>query len=159
MESPEQKGKIFMDVDEFESCSYQRVYQYIKCHENDEDLDSFSYDSGSVVGTPQDCICLLLECCGVKEPSWAEIRHFVKFLDRQLESCEGSVFTKPEIIGDIMTGLKGFIFKFMIHMSRDFSTSSLRGEVALEMNELRRERGISTYQISEKKLWEQKYVP
>ena len=51
-----------MDVDEFESCSYQRVYQYIiQCHENNEDLDSFSYDSGSVIGTPQDCICRLLE--------------------------------------------------------------------------------------------------
>ena len=60
----------------------------------------------------------------MKEPSWAEIRHFVKFLDLQLESCEGSVFTKPEIIGDIMTGLKGFIFKFMIHMSRVRSSSN-----------------------------------
>ena len=56
--------------------------------------------------------------CGVKDPSWAELRHFVWFLDRQLESCEGSVFTNEEIVGDVMTGFKTFVVKFMIRMSR-----------------------------------------
>ena len=57
-------------------------------------------------------------CCGVKEPSWSEIRHFVKFLDLQLQSCEKSVFTDPKFVGDIMAGLKEFVVKFMIRMSR-----------------------------------------
>ena len=54
----------------------------------------------------------------MKEPSWSEIRHFVKFLDLQLQSCEKSVFTNPQFVGDVMAGLKGFVVKFMIRMSR-----------------------------------------
>ena len=56
--------------------------------------------------------------CGVEEPNWSEIRHFVKFLDLQLQSCEESVFTNPQLVGDVMAGLKGFVIKFMIRMSR-----------------------------------------
>ena len=129
-----------------------------------------------------------LKCskCGVKDPSWSEIRHFVKFLDLQLQSCEESVFTDPTFVGDVMAGLKGFVVKFMIRMSRvsggimsllymlftaqncivmiismlciskDFSTSSLRGEVALEMNEEADGDDLDQYQISERKRWEQK---
>ncbi len=51
-------------------------------------------------------------------PSWSEIRHFVEFLDLQLQSCEQSVFTDPTLVGDVMAGLKGFVVKFMIRMSR-----------------------------------------
>ena len=55
---------------------------------------------------------------GVRDPSWSEIRHFVKFLNLQLKSCEESVFTDPILTGDVMAGLKGFVVKFMIRMSR-----------------------------------------
>ena len=54
----------------------------------------------------------------MKDPSWAEIRHFVTFLDHQLNSCEQSVFTDHALTGDVMAGLKGFVVKFMISMSR-----------------------------------------
>ena len=56
--------------------------------------------------------------CGLRDPSWAEIRHFVMFLDIQLESCEVSVFCDETFVGDVMAGLKGFVVKFMIRMSR-----------------------------------------
>ena len=56
--------------------------------------------------------------CGVNNPSWSEIRHFVKFLDLQLQSCEESVFTTEEFVRDVMAGLKGFVVKFMLSMSR-----------------------------------------
>ena len=56
--------------------------------------------------------------CGVRNPSWSEIRYFVKFLNIQLKSCEESVFTDSEYVGDVMAGLKGFVVKFMINMSR-----------------------------------------
>ena len=56
--------------------------------------------------------------CGVKDPSWAEIRHFVKFLDLQLQSCERSIFCNEDFVGDVMAGLKSFVVKFMIRMSR-----------------------------------------
>lgn len=56
--------------------------------------------------------------CGVQNPSWSEIHHFTKFLDLQLESCENSVFCDEKFVGDVMSGLKGFVVKFMIRMSR-----------------------------------------
>jgi hypothetical protein len=57
----------------------------------------------------------------VDEPSWSEIRHFVKFLDVQLQSCEKSEFIDSKFIGDVMAGLKEFVIKFMISMSRVYS--------------------------------------
>ena len=42
----------------------------------------------------------------------------MRFLDLQLQSCEASVFTDPTFVGDVMAGLKGFVIKFMIRMSR-----------------------------------------
>lgn len=56
--------------------------------------------------------------CGVSDPSWSEIRHFVRFLDLQLMSCQESVYTRPEVVEDVLAGLKGFVVKFMIRMSR-----------------------------------------
>ena len=74
-----------------------------------------------------------------------------------------------------MAGLKSFVVKFMIRMSRvsgyfknncihslclqDFSTSSLRGEVAQE-NEEEGQQGddLGQYQIVERKQWEQRHV-
>ena len=64
--------------------------------------------------------CHYFNCsfCGIKDPSWAEICHFVTFLDLQLKSCEKSIFTNPEYVGDVLKGFKGFVVKFMIKMSR-----------------------------------------
>ena len=63
-------------------------------------------------------ILLCYRYCGVKDPSWAEIQHFVKFLNLQLQSCEKSYFTKENFVGDVLTGFKGFVVRFMIQMSR-----------------------------------------
>ena len=59
------------------------------------------------------------------DPSWSEIRHFVTFLDIQLQSCEESVFCDKKFIEDVMAGLKGFVVKFMIRMSRVGQESEL----------------------------------
>ena len=63
---------------------------------------------------------MLFNCsqCGVKHPSWSELRHFVQFLDLQLHSCEVSVFCKDDFIRDVMAGLKTFVVKFMVRMSK-----------------------------------------
>ena len=60
--------------------------------------------------------------CGIKNPSWAELRHFVKFLNIQLKSCEQSIFCDESLVGDVLRGLKSFVVKFMIQMSRVCST-------------------------------------
>ena len=56
--------------------------------------------------------------CGIHDPSWAEVHHFTKFLDIQLNSCENSTFFDESLVGDIMSGLKSFVVKFMIRMSQ-----------------------------------------
>ena len=61
---------------------------------------------------------ILYRYCGIKDPSWAEVRHFISFLDLQLHLCEKSYFTKEDFVGDVLTGFKSFVVKFMIQMSR-----------------------------------------
>ena len=56
--------------------------------------------------------------CGVRDPSWMEIKHFVNFLDLQLQSSEHSYFCNEDFVGDVMAGFKSFVVKFMIRMSR-----------------------------------------
>lgn len=97
--------------------------------------------------------------CGIRDPSWSEIRHFIEFLDIQLKSCEESVFCDEMLVGDVMSGLKSFVVKFMIRMSRDFATSSLQGEVARENLEDETdgdEDNIEHYQIASRRCWETK---
>ena len=47
-----------------------------------------------------------------------ELNHFLKFLDIQLSSCERSIFCNEDLVGDVMSGLKTFVVKFMIRMSK-----------------------------------------
>ena len=64
------------------------------------------------------CIDNFCSECGVKDPSWVELNHFLKFLDIQLGTCEQSIFCNEDIVGDVMSGLKTFVVKFMIRMSK-----------------------------------------
>ena len=56
--------------------------------------------------------------CGVRDPSWMELSHFLKFLDIQLSSCEESPFCSEVLISDVLSGFKTFVIKFMIRMSK-----------------------------------------
>ena len=58
--------------------------------------------------------------CGVRNPSWAELQNFVKFLNIQLYDCEESVYCNENIpvVHDVLQGFKPFVVKFMIRMSR-----------------------------------------
>ena len=56
--------------------------------------------------------------CGIEDPSWAELRHFVNFLNSQLQSCEESSFCNMELVGDTLEGFRSFVVRFMILMSR-----------------------------------------
>lgn len=52
---------VFMDEEEFESNSFQRVYQYIRRYTAGENLDNFSFKESSVEGTPQECLQQIVE--------------------------------------------------------------------------------------------------
>lgn len=84
----------------------------------------------------------------------------MKFLDVQLQACENSVFCDITLVGDILSGLKDFVVKFMIRMSRDFATSSLKGEVAREEVDgvHMSSNDLEQYQIESRKCWEQRYL-
>ena len=56
--------------------------------------------------------------CGIKNPSWSELHNFVKFLNTQLEDCEGSIYCNEAVVGDVLQGFKQFVVQFMIRMSR-----------------------------------------
>ena len=42
----------------------------------------------------------------------------MQFLDLQLLSCEVSVFCKESLVKEILAGLKTFVVKFMVRMSK-----------------------------------------
>ena len=64
--------------------------------------------------------------CGIPDPSWAEIRHFVSFLNSQLRDCEQSIFCDMKLMRSVLAGpnvlnlegFRSFVVRFMIQMSR-----------------------------------------
>ena len=54
----------------------------------------------------------------MKDPSWMELNHFLKFLDFQLCACENSIFCDENLVKEAMSGLKTFVIGFMIRMSK-----------------------------------------
>ncbi|XP_078381354.1 E3 ubiquitin-protein ligase rnf213-alpha-like isoform X3 [Oculina patagonica] len=114
------------DNGEFQSSHVQRAFQYLKLWESAGDsLDHFWFLPGQVMGDHAECIETLTRNCGIEDPSWAELRHFVNFLNSQLQACEESSFCNMELVGDTLEGFRSFVVGFMILMSRDFATPSL----------------------------------
>ena len=57
----------------------------------------------------------LFRQCGIHDPSWTEMKHFILFLDTQIKSSE---HFDESFVGDVMSGFKTFVMKFMIQMSK-----------------------------------------
>ena len=55
--------------------------------------------------------------CGIENPSWSELKHFVNFLNVQLSACEQSVFCSDMLARDL-PGFLDFVIRFMIQMSK-----------------------------------------
>ena len=147
--------QILMDETLLMNEIYQRPFQYLLRYKQELDLDRFSYKTP----TPDALLCLqtLLQYCSIENPSWSELSHFSKFLNTQLHDCERSYYLNIEDLGlrqkDIneykIFGFKLFAVKFMIRMSQDFATPSLktneeeqekenRENVLFELHQLRR---------------------
>ena len=70
--------------------------------------------------------CFLCRNCGIPDPSWSEIRHFVSFLNSQLRDCEQSLYCDMQLMGAVLAGpnvlnlegFRSFVVRFMIQMSR-----------------------------------------
>ncbi|KAI4872372.1 hypothetical protein NFI96_033639 [Prochilodus magdalenae] len=112
-----------MDDELFRSEAYQRPYQYLKRFNERMDLDSFTFSG--VEGSHKECLQMFFIYCGIVDPSWAELRNFIWFLNLQLLDCETSVFCNMDFVGDTLRGFKNFVVDFMILMAKDFATPSL----------------------------------
>jgi hypothetical protein len=54
-----------------------------------------------------------------------ELTHFASFLNAQLFSSENSVFTNADLVREDLPGMKMFVVRFLIQMSKDFATRSV----------------------------------
>ena len=71
-------------------------------------------------------LTILHRNCGIPDPSWSEIRHFVSFLNSQLRDCEQSFFCDMKLMRAVLAGpnvpnlegFRSFVARFMIQMSR-----------------------------------------
>ena len=115
-----------IDRDIMKNVQYQRVYAYLKLFENGLDLDNYIFQQSGYLEKASKILVILLRYCGIVHPSWAEVRNFVSFLDEQLSDCDNSDYCQSGIMGQDWKGFKSFVVKFMILMSRDFATPSLK---------------------------------
>jgi len=130
LEALTQGVQIFpgFDEKEYSSESFQRVYGCLELlGSNPKGTQTHVFRTGSI-GSDQNCLEVLLRYCGVSNPSWREINHFVHFFNNQLLDCENSVFCNQSNVGDSLPGFKSFVIKFMLQMSKDFTTPSASEE-------------------------------
>ncbi|KAH1171819.1 hypothetical protein KIL84_007437, partial [Mauremys mutica] len=123
--APAEVEQQLLDSDTFRGDAFQRSYQYISRYQRKANLDSFCFTPGKIEGTQEECLSLLLESCGRKNPSWTELSNFTRFLNLQLKKCENSVFCSIDLVQEGFQGFKAFVIKFMITMSKDFALPSL----------------------------------
>ncbi|XP_061169274.1 E3 ubiquitin-protein ligase rnf213-alpha-like [Saccostrea echinata] len=116
------QNDLLFDGKEFESNVFQRPFQYL--YRLDMNRGLGDVDMRRTEGNPQTCLQTLLKHCGIRDPSWAELRHFVWFLNTQLVDFENSAFLGLAAAKDL-PGFSQFVLRFLIQMSRDFATRSL----------------------------------
>jgi len=135
------------DHAKFRSEVFQRPYLYLSTKK--EDLDYCHYH-GIPVGLEylHDCLDILLKKFCIKDPSWMELTHFASFLNTQLRSSENSIYCNPEAMGEDCPGIKSFVVRFLIQMSKDFASRSV------EISDQSRGDGFSRPVIEERRRWE-----
>ena len=93
--------------------------------------------------------CFICRNCGIPDPSWSEIRHFVSFLNSQLRDCEKSFYCDMQLMRTVLEGsnvlnlegFRSFVVRFMIQMSRvswllKFPLTQLSFSVLLTLGQL-----------------------
>ena len=144
-----------IDMEELRKEQYQRVCVYLRRLESELNLDNFEFNQSETFDRiyREDSLHILLKHCGIVHPSWAEVRNFVSFLDKQLSDCDNSDYCQSGIMGQDWKGFKSFVVKFMILMSRDFATPSLR-----ERNEESSD-FLTHFELITKRRWESNSHP
>ncbi|XP_078382607.1 E3 ubiquitin-protein ligase rnf213-alpha-like isoform X3 [Oculina patagonica] len=151
------------DEEELQSEAVQRVWQYLQLFNEDPRLiQEFDFDAKSKRDdSPGECLETLIRNCGVRNPSWSELRYFVNFLNHQLRDCENSAYCDNALTKDTLEGFRTFVVAFMIIMSKDFSMRSLKEEESV-LNEqpaagANEDRDIAPFQL--RRRWEKSPHP
>ena len=55
--------------------------------------------------------------CGLTDPTWSELRHYVYFLSNQLTKVERSPFC-TQAFADDLPGFRAFVIDFMFRMAK-----------------------------------------
>ncbi|XP_071112725.1 E3 ubiquitin-protein ligase rnf213-alpha-like isoform X2 [Haliotis cracherodii] len=144
--------RLFDDI-EFQSQIYQRPFQYLKRLNTKANLAEIN--PAVPEGSHQECLNVLLQHCGVRDPAWSELHNFVWFLNTQLVDFENSIFCSDLILEDL-PGFPVLVLHFLIQMSRDFATRSLVMNEESPLDQLnvqeREEEDLTQFQM--KRTWE-----
>ena len=144
-----------IDLEVIRTEHFQRVGTYLKELENSMNLDTFIFQPSEIIGRVSHInnLNIILKNCGIVHPSWAEVRNFVSFLDKQLLDCDNSDYCQSGLMGQDWKGFRSFVVKFMILMSRDFATPSLK-ERKEESSDF-----LTHFEIIERRKWESNSHP
>ncbi|XP_062574164.1 E3 ubiquitin-protein ligase rnf213-alpha-like [Saccostrea cucullata] len=148
---------LLFDEEEFRSEVFQRPYQYLTTLDPESPHTISDVNLNETFGTIGECLQTVLRYCGIFDPSWAEVRNFVWFLDTQLKDFEKSDYISEAASADL-PGFPVFVLKFLIQMSRDFATRSLdmseetvnRAEICEKKSDL--EKDLKQFQF--RRTWE-----
>ncbi|XP_062570766.1 E3 ubiquitin-protein ligase RNF213-like isoform X2 [Saccostrea cucullata] len=114
---------VGFDKKKFQSDEWQRPFHYLK--NNDARTGNIPVFNTHRKGeNMKECLSVLTRHCCLEDPSWAELRNFVHFLNTQLKDFEKSAFCGSGLSQDL-PGFQTFVLRFLIQMSKDFSTRSL----------------------------------
>ena len=117
--------------------------------ENEKLLNSYAYDDRPRnLNERQACLNTLLNNGCVKKPTWMELTHFASFLNVQLLASERSAFCDAEMTREDLPGMKLFVVKFLIQMSKDFATRTA------EISDQSQGEGFSKPEIKNRQKWE-----
>ncbi|KAH3742665.1 proline-rich AKT1 substrate 1 [Pelomyxa schiedti] len=97
--------------------AFQRVCKLLYCHQGPNCRNVWASQADRM--PPNQCVSILLENCGITNPSWRALDFFWKFLSTQSQPIDNSPFCD-----DVITewhGFAKFVVKFLITTSRDFA--------------------------------------
>ncbi len=147
----ENKLMQLMDIDEYNSETFQRPFQYLSLfNDSDAKLEMFVYENykKKAVSSMPACLEILLKFCPIQDPSWLELHLFARFLNYQFSTTEKSIYCNYQMMKDDLPGIKMFIIRFLIQMSKDFATRSV------EVSDESHGDGFSKPEIQQRRQWE-----
>jgi len=154
VDTARQSGEALLrlyDMDKFLSPDLQRPFQTLQLFKRGSfgQLDNFCYREreADAVLDIRDFFATILFFCPVQAPSWAELSHFVSFLNVQLKSTEQSVFCS-RLVRKELPGMKTMVVRFLIRMAQDFSSRSV------EVSDESHGAGFSRPVIADRRSWE-----